>query len=134
MKIAIALLALACAGCSSGVSPSSITYGATQYRAIGPQQTYGVRPEVKRALKVPAAAVTCLTTGAAKGLVLVGETVDCLIEAFTPPEVVAVQQYAPEPMGACAPMAGPSCANGACSPPPVQTPALPRGACLPPGK
>ena len=89
MKIAAALLALACGGCAMG-QPASLAPASRQ--AIAPVQTFGFNPVVKQGLSIPVDTAACVTeTGinvardVIQGLRCV---LDTLVPIVTPPQSV----------------------------------------------
>lgn len=120
MKIAIALLALACGGCSMG-QPASLAPASRQ--AIAPVQTFGFNPVVRQGIGIPVGAAKCVTGFVTRGLTDAVQTLDCVLDALipivTPPEA---PQYAPQsapcapaPQYAPAPRATPVCQSGSCA-------------------
>ena len=132
MKIAIALLALACGGCSMG-QPASLAPASRQ--AIAPVQTFGFQPIVRQGIGIPVGAAKCVTGFVTRGLTDAVQTLDCVLDALipivTPPQSViqtapqsapcgpVTPTYAPAPPPApraapgCEPVT--TCANGNCA-------------------
>ena len=104
MKIAAALLALACGGCSMG-QPASLAPASRQ--AIAPVQTFGFNPVVRQGIGIPVGAAKCVTGFVTRGLTDAVQTLDCVLDALipivTPPQ--SVIQTAPQsaPCGPVAP-------------------------------
>lgn len=133
MKIAAALLALACGGCAMG-QPASLAPASRQ--AIAPVQTFGFNPVVKQGLSIPVDTAACVTeTGinvardVIQGLRCV---LDTLVPIVTPPQSVIQAAPRSAPCGPVAPTYAPApppaprstppcepattaCANGNCA-------------------
>lgn len=99
----LACFAFLAVGCARGVPSSSVTYGAASYQAVGPAERFGTRPMVYSTLTIPGDVTACVAEGAAKGIVVVGDTVRCVLNRLIPPPVVEVQRVEAPAAAPCLP-------------------------------